>query len=185
MVFLLGLLYDWQGCVFHKQNFFMTFLVVRAAKIRFFLSFFKLCENFLYKSLLDLFVVDLLEKKGLNARFQINYVLLSVFTGQRLVLRFFASSDHVVDSVMEIFPSAGWLEREMWDMFGVFFLGHLDLRRILTDYGFVGFPLRKDFPLVGFVEVRFDEGSKKLISEPIRLLQEYRYFDFLTPWEKL
>ena len=86
-------------------------------------------------------------------------------------------------SLNSLFPSANWLERETWDMFGVFFKNHPDLRRILTDYGFEGFPLRKDFPLSGYTEVRYDDEKKRVVLEPLQITQEYRYFDFLSPWE--
>jgi NADH dehydrogenase (ubiquinone) Fe-S protein 3 len=87
-------------------------------------------------------------------------------------------------SAVSIFPSAGWWEREVWDMFGVYFSNHFDLRRILTDYGFEGHPLRKDFPLSGYVEVRYDDSEKRVVYEPIEMTQEFRYFDFASPWEQ-
>lgn len=87
-----------------------------------------------------------------------------------------------MNSVVSIFPSAGWWEREVWDMFGVYFTNHPDLRRILTDYGFEGHPLRKDFPLSGYLEVRYDDSEKRVVSEPIEMAQEFRYFDFTSPW---
>ena len=100
-------------------------------------------------------------------------------------IRVKTSTDEVspVPSATAVYPSAGWWERETWDLFGVFFSGHPDLRRILTDYGFEGHPMRKDFPLTGYVEVRYDEAEKRVVSEPIELAQEFRYFDLGTPWE--
>jgi NADH:ubiquinone oxidoreductase subunit C len=90
-----------------------------------------------------------------------------------------------ITSVTELYSSAGWWEREVWDMFGIFFSNHPDLRRILTDYGFQGHPLRKDFPLTGFVEVRYDDSEKRVINEPVEITQEFRYFDFSSPWEQI
>jgi NADH:ubiquinone oxidoreductase subunit C len=114
-------------------------------------------------------------------RFSVTYCLLSCLLNVRIYLRVSAAT--ALPSVVSLFPSAGWLEREIWDLFGLFFAGHPDLRRLLTDYGFEGFPLRKDFPLGGFLEVRYDDQSKRVVLEPLELSQEYRFFDFRTPWE--
>lgn len=168
-----------------RQSPFMHFLSIDKKLFNFLIVILQKSETFLYNSLVDAFVVDLLPFNNLKVRFQLNYVLVSFFNGRRILVRFLAADTDSILSLTSRFPSAAWLEREMWDMFGIFFEGHPDLRRILTDYGFVGYPLRKDFPLVGFEEVRFDSDIKKVISEPIKLIQEYRYFDFLTPWERI
>jgi len=148
----------------------------------------KNCVNFLKKSflyrcntLLDIWGVDYPEEVN---RFEVNYLLLSLKRNLRIVVRTEVGSEGSVglESVCEIFFGANWLEREVWDMFGVYFGGHPDLRRILTDYGFEGHPLRKDFPLSGFVEVRYEDGIKSIVIEPIELMQEYREFDCLEQW---
>jgi len=129
--------------------------------------------------LLDLFAVDYPFKKN---RFEINYVFLSLKNIFRVIFKLTVLKDWSVFSLTKFYKSANWLEREIWDMFGVFFYDHPDLRRILTDYGFDGYPLRKDFPITGFKEVRYDDERKKIVLEPIRMTQEFRYFDFTTPW---
>jgi NADH-quinone oxidoreductase subunit C len=116
-------------------------------------------------------------------RFEVVYNLLSMSLNQRIRLKVEADENQPVPSATEFFSSAGWWEREAWDLFGIYFAGNSDLRRILTDYGFEGHPLRKDFPLTGYVELRYDEQQKRVVSEPVRLQQEFRSFDFLSPWE--
>jgi NADH-quinone oxidoreductase subunit C len=116
-------------------------------------------------------------------RFEVVYNLLSMALNQRIRLKLDTSEEEPVPSSVGIFSSAGWWEREAWDLFGIYFDGHPDLRRILTDYGFDGHPLRKDFPLTGYVELRYDEAQKRVVYEPVRLKQEFRSFDFLSPWE--
>ena len=116
-------------------------------------------------------------------RFDVVYNLLSVTLNQRIRLKVETDEEHPVPSVTGLFSCAGWWEREAWDLFGIFFSDNPDLRRILTDYGFEGHPLRKDFPLTGYVELRYDEDQKRVVYEPVRLKQEFRYFDFLSPWE--
>ena len=116
-------------------------------------------------------------------RFDVVYHLLSMHHNTRIRVILGVAEDAPVDSVVELYPAANWFEREAFDMYGVVFDGHPDLRRLLTDYGFEGFPLRKDFPLTGFVEVRYDEVQKRVVYEPVNLVQEYRDFDFLSPWE--
>ncbi len=132
------------------------------------------------ESLNDICVVDYPEK---TARFEINYNLLSVKYNFRLFLKTYTSS--YISSLTQIFDSSNWIERECWDMFGVFFINHPDLRRILTDYGFDGFPLRKDFPLTGYIEIRYDDESANIVYEPLEMSQEYRLFNFTSPWEKI
>lgn len=117
-------------------------------------------------------------------RFEVVYHLLSVKHNARLCVKTCVDEVHPVPSSVSVYPSAGWSEREVWDLFGVHFAGHPDLRRILTDYGFQGHPLRKDFPLSGYMEVRYDETQKRVLYEPVELSQEFRYFAFRTPWNE-
>ena len=116
-------------------------------------------------------------------RFDVVYNLLSVTLNQRLRLKVETDEENAVPSATSLFSCAGWWEREAWDLFGIYFDGNPDLRRILTDYGFDGHPLRKDFPLTGYVELRYDEDQKRVVYEPVKLKQEFRSFDFLSPWE--
>lgn len=133
-----------------------------------------------FKILGDICVSDYPEQVK---RFEISYNLLSVKYNTRLFIK--TKTDSYISSLTNIFNSAGWIERECWDMFGVFFINHPDLRRILTDYGFEGFPLRKDFPLTGYVEVRYDDEKANIVYEPLEMTQEYRLFNFTSPWEKI
>lgn len=116
-------------------------------------------------------------------RFDVVYQLLSYKKNVRVRVKVKTDEDTPVPSVVGVWPNANWCEREAFDMYGIFFLGHPDLRRILTDYGFHGYPLRKDFPMTGYVEVRYDEALKRVVYEPVKLVQEFRTFDFLSPWE--
>jgi len=116
-------------------------------------------------------------------RFEVVYNLLSLALNQRIRLKLETDEEHPVPSAVGIYSAAGWWEREAFDLFGIYFNDHPDLRRILTDYGFEGHPLRKDFPLTGYVEVRYDEEQKRVVYEPVKLRQEFRSFDFLSPWE--
>jgi len=133
-------------------------------------------------TLLDIWCVDFPEK---NKRFQINYLLGSLKFNFRIIIRVYIIENEGLETVSTLYSSANWLEREVWDMFGIFFKKNKDLRRILTDYGFEGFPLRKDFPMSGFVEIRYDDTDKKIIQELLEVSQEYRVFNFRSPWEKL
>ena len=133
-----------------------------------------------FKQLIDITVVDYPERAK---RFKIVYLFLSHEFNQRMILSYDISENEVISSLTPIFPSANWMEREVFDMYGVNFKNHPDLRRILTDYGFEGHPLRKDFPITGHTEVRYSEGQKKVISEPVKLEQNYRNFDYESPWE--
>lgn len=135
---------------------------------------------FLFKSLQDVCGVDYPDRPE---RFDVVYHLLSYKHNLRIRVKLTTDESVPVASATGLFPSANWFEREVWDMFGVLFEGHPDLRRILTDYGFQGFPLRKDFPLTGYVEVRYSEEHKRVIYEPVDLRQDFRHFDFLSPWE--
>jgi NADH-quinone oxidoreductase subunit C len=116
-------------------------------------------------------------------RFDVVYHLLAPYKNRRIRVKVAADEDTPVPSVISVFPSANWYERETFDLYGVLFSGHPDLRRILTDYGFAGHPLRKDFPLTGYVEVRYDDEAKRVVYEPVKLTQEFRAFDYLSPWE--
>ena len=137
-------------------------------------------ERFRFICLLDVCGVDWPERK---TRFEVVYHLLSPYRNERIRLKLHTDKETAVPSASEVFPAADWFEREAWDMYGILFTGHPDLRRILTDYGFDGHPLRKDFPLTGYVEVRYDDAQKRVVSEPVELKQEYRHFYFLSPWE--
>lgn len=133
-----------------------------------------------FETLVDICGVDFPERRE---RFEVVYHLLSMRMNQRIRVKCFTDEDTPVPSIMEVFPCAQWFEREALDMYGISFAGNDDLRRLLTDYGFEGHPLRKDFPLTGYVEVRYDELEKRVVYEPVKLTQEYRNFDFLSPWE--
>ena len=136
--------------------------------------------NCQFKLLMDVCGVDYPERER---RFEIVYNLLSLTHNQRIRIKVACDEETPVPTVTGVFSSADWWEREVWDLFGVMFSGHPDLRRILTDYGFEGHPLRKDFPLTGFVEMRYDDEKKRVVYEPVKLTQEFRTFDFLSPWE--
>ncbi|WP_207100599.1 NADH-quinone oxidoreductase subunit C [Paracoccus shandongensis] len=133
-----------------------------------------------FSTLIDITAVDHPERPQ---RFDLVWHLLSMHQNHRIRIKVALREDEIAPSIVSIYPCANWLEREVFDMFGILFSGHPDLRRILTDYGFSGFPLRKDFPTTGYVEVRYDESDKRVVYEPVRLTQEYRQFDFLSPWE--
>jgi NADH-quinone oxidoreductase subunit C len=142
--------------------------------------FIKSNENTKFKQLIDVTVVDYPEKAQ---RFKVVYLFLSHEFNQRIILSYLIQENELIPSLTPIFPAANWMEREVFDMYGVKFKDHPDLRRILTDYGFEGHPLRKDFPLTGHTEVRYSEDQKKVISEPVKLEQNYRNFDYESPWE--
>ena len=142
--------------------------------------FLKINNDTKFKQLIDITAVDYPEN---SKRFKMVYLLLSHQFNQRIVISCLINENEVVSSLTKIFPSANWMEREVFDMYGVKFKDHPDLRRILTDYDFKGFPLRKDFPLTGHTEVRYSEDQKKVIYEPVKLEQNYRNFDYQSPWE--
>ncbi|QYK39883.1 MAG: NADH-quinone oxidoreductase subunit C [Paracoccaceae bacterium] len=133
-----------------------------------------------FTSLVDITAIDHPDRP---ARFDVVYHFLSMYRNHRIRVKVPVHEDEMVPSVSAIHPSADWFEREVFDMFGILFSGHPDLRRLLTDYGFRGHPLRKDFPTTGYTEVRWDEAQKRVVYEPVKLVQEYRQFDFLSPWE--
>ena len=142
--------------------------------------FIKTNKDTKFRQLIDITVVDYPEE---TKRFKIVYLFLSHEFNQRMILSYFISENEIISSLTTVFPSANWMEREVFDMYGVNFKDHPDLRRILTDYGFEGHPLRKDFPLTGHSEVRYSEEHKKVINEPVKLEQNYRNFDYESPWE--
>ena len=142
--------------------------------------FLKTNSNTKFNQLIDITAVDYPER---NIRFKIVYLFLSLEKNQRLILDLFVKENEFVSSLTSVFPSANWMEREVFDMYGIEFKNHPDLRRILTDYNFKGYPLRKDFPLTGHNEVRYSEDEKKVIYEKVKLEQNYRNFDFESPWE--
>jgi len=133
-----------------------------------------------FTTLIDITAVDWPDRER---RFELVYHFLSMALNARIRVKAALREDEIAPSIIEAFPSANWYEREVFDMYGILFSGHPDLRRILTDYGFRGHPLRKDFPTTGYVEVRYDEEAKRVVYEPVKLTQEYRMFDFMSPWE--
>ncbi len=142
--------------------------------------FLKTNENTKFRQLIDITAVDFPQREQ---RFRIVYLLLSHEFNTRVLIEFDISEGEKIQSLTKIFPSANWMEREVFDMYGIYFKNHPDLRRILTDYGFEGHPLRKDFPITGHNEVRYSEETKKVIYEPVKLEQNYRNFDYESPWE--
>lgn len=155
-------------------------ITARAASVAKLLTFLRDDSTCLFKQLLDVCGVDWPAREQ---RFDVVYHLLSMKHNQRIRVKVATDEDTAVPSVVPVFSAAGWFEREVWDMFGVVFAGNPDLRRILTDYGFEGHPLRKDFPLTGYVELRYDDEQKRCVYEPVKLTQDFRQFDFLSPWE--
>ena len=145
-----------------------------------FTEFLKTDSSCRFSTLVDITAVDYPERP---LRFDMVYHFLSMYRNQRIRLRAEVDEEGMVPSITGIYPAANWFEREVFDMFGILFSGHPDLRRILTDYGFRGHPLRKDFPTTGYTEVRYDETQKRVVYEPVSLVQEYRQFDFMSPWE--
>ena len=144
------------------------------------IKFLKLDDKFKFKQLIDIAAIDYPNEEK---RFELVYLLLSIENNLRLKISINFETNEKIPSIVKIFPSANWMEREIFDMYGIKFINHPDLRRILTDYNFKGHPLRKDFPLTGFNEVRYSEKEKKVIYEPVKLEQNYRNFDFSSPWE--
>ena len=155
-------------------------LTVRRAALLSVIQFLRDDPAYEFSMLVDVSGVDYPERPE---RFEVVYNLLSMTKNTRIRVKVTVGEETPLDSVTGLFSSANWLEREVWDMYGVYFSDHPDLRRILTDYGFDGHPLRKDFPLTGYVEVRWDDEEKRVVYEPVKLPQEFRNFDFLSPWE--
>ena len=144
------------------------------------IKFLKLDNRFKFKQLIDIAAIDYPNKEK---RFELVYLLLSIENNTRVKISIKFETNEKIPSIVKLFPSANWMEREIFDMYGIKFVNHPDLRRILTDYNFKGHPLRKDFPLTGFNEVRYSEKEKKVVYEPVKLEQNYRNFDFSSPWE--
>ena len=143
-------------------------------------EFLKAGQRLRFSTLVDITAVDYPSR---DKRYDVVYHFLSMYQNHRIRLRAAIREGEMVPSIISVHPSANWFEREVYDMFGILFSGHPDLRRILTDYGFRGHPLRKDFPTTGYTEVRYDEVQKRVVYEPVNLVQEYRQFDFMSPWE--
>jgi NADH:ubiquinone oxidoreductase subunit C len=155
-------------------------LLLESDNISLVMYFLKMHTSNQYNVLVDITALDRLSQKN---RFEIYYFLRSTLFNTFLTIKILNDGYSPVSSVVSTYKGAGWLEREIWDMFGIFFSDHQDLRRILTDYGFQGFPLRKDFPLTGFIEVRYDDESKRVSYDLLELTQEFRFFDFQSPWQ--
>jgi NADH/F420H2 dehydrogenase subunit C len=156
--------------------------VVKKENLILLLNFLKNHYWLKFKTLISITAIDFPER---YERFEVNYFLLSHKLNKRIVIRVSTDDIRPIPSITSIYKSANWYEREVWDLFGVFFSRHPDLRRILTDYGFEGFPFRKDFPQTGYVEVRYDDQKKYVLYEPIEFTQEFRYYDFMTPWTNI
>jgi len=163
-----------------KINFGQLFIEIDIEALYSTILYLKTNNKCKFKQLIDITAVDYPEKEK---RFKLVYLLLSHENNLRILININIDEKTPVPSITKIFPSANWMEREVFDMYGISFKDHPDLRRILTDYGFKGYPLRKDFPLTGHTEVRYSEDKKKVIYEPVKLDQEYRHFDFESPWE--
>src|SRR6056297_2592713 len=153
---------------------------VTLASLVSFVEFLKTDQTCRFSTMIDITAVDYPMREK---RFDLVYHFLSMYENHRIRVRTEPREDDIVPSLTRIFPCANWFEREVFDMFGLLFSGHPDLRRLLTDYGFRGHPLRKDFPTTGYTEVRYDEVQKRVVYEPVNLVQEYRQFDFMSPWE--
>jgi NADH-quinone oxidoreductase subunit C len=164
----------------HSVAFGDLTVVVEASKIVDVARFLRDDPGCRFVNFIDVTAVDY---PGREKRFEVVYHLMSPTLNARIRLKAAASETTQVPSIITVFPGADWFERECYDLYGVIFTGHPDMRRLLTDYGFDGHPLRKDFPLSGFVEVRYDDQEKRVVYEPVRLNQEFRKFDFLSPWE--
>lgn len=165
------------GFKIYVVNLLLQFIQKKIADV---LMFLRNDGNCQFKILIDICGVDYPQR---NPRFEVVYNLLSLTQNQRIRIKLLVDEEISVPTATGVYSSAGWFEREAWDLYGIIFSNHDDLRRILTDYGFEGHPLRKDFPLTGHVEVRYDESQKRVVYDPVKLTQDYRTFDFLSPWE--
>ena len=155
-------------------------IVATQSSLAGFVEFLRSDRNCMFSTLIDLTAVDYPDR---DPRFDVVYHFLSMYQNQRIRVKVGVREEDILPSLTDVHPSANWFEREVFDMFGLLFSGHPDLRRLLTDYGFRGYPLRKDFPTTGYTEVRYDEEQKRVVYEPVSLVQEYRQFDFMSPWE--
>ena len=167
-----------EGKITDKKKYFE--IIVNKENIFHTIKNLKENQNLIFNQLIDITAVDYPSN---SLRFEIIYILLSMVLNKRVVVKTFLGESEGIESITTIHNSADWYERECYDLFGIKFLNHPDLRRIMTDYNFEGHPLRKDFPLTGHTEVRYDDLEKKVIYEPVRLTQEYRNFDYMSPWE--
>ena len=155
-------------------------VTVKLASIVNFIDYLRIDPACRFSSLVDITAVDYPERPE---RFDVVYHFLSMYTNARIRVKVAVGENQMVPTLTAVHPSANWFEREVFDMFGIIFSDHPDMRRILTDYGFRGYPLRKDFPTTGYTEVRYDEAEKRVVYEPVKLVQDYRQFDFMSPWE--
>ncbi|MBV1868670.1 MAG: NADH-quinone oxidoreductase subunit C [Marinosulfonomonas sp.] len=155
-------------------------VIVPLSSLHGFVEFLQADQTCRFNSLVDITAVDY---PGRDERFEMVYHFLSMYQNHRIRVKTAIRESDMVPSIHDLHPSANWFEREVFDMFGILFSGHPDLRRLLTDYGFRGHPLRKDFPTTGYTEVRYDDAQKRVVYEPVSLVQEYRQFDFMSPWE--
>ena len=167
-----------EGKITDKKKYFE--IIVKKENIFKTIKNLKENQNFIFDQLIDITAVDYPSN---SLRFEIIYIFLSMVLNKRVVVKTFLGESEGIESITTIYKSADWYERECYDLFGISFLNHPDLRRIMTDYNFEGHPLRKDFPLTGHTEVRYDDLEKKVIYEPVKLTQEYRNFDYMSPWE--
>ena len=167
-----------EGKITDKKKYFE--IIVKKENIFKTIKNLKENQNFIFDQLIDITAVDYPSN---SLRFEIIYILLSMVLNKRVIVKTFLGESEGIESITTIHKSADWYERECYDLFGISFLNHPDLRRIMTDYNFEGHPLRKDFPLTGHTEVRYDDLEKKVIYEPVKLTQEYRNFDYMSPWE--
>ena len=167
-----------EGKITDKKKYFE--IIVKKENIFKTIKNLKEIQNFIFDQLIDITAVDYPSN---SLRFEIIYILLSMVLNKRVIVKTFLGESEGIESITTIHKSADWYERECYDLFGIQFLNHPDLRRIMTDYNFEGHPLRKDFPLTGHNEVRYDDLEKKVIYEPVKLTQEYRNFDYMSPWE--
>lgn len=168
--------------LYENFNRFELYIYVKKEGLISILTYLKNHTNLQFTTLIDLTCIDNIEKKN---RFCLVYNLLSYKFNFRIKVCVEISEMETVPSIVNLYNASNWLEREVWDMFGIFFSNHPDLRRILTDYGFSGFPLRKDFPLTGYLEVRYNDEKKRIVYENLELAQEFRFFNFISPWEQI